>query len=67
METLKIIVDLKNDNVRTEGMIHQVKGNVDGNVNLQESGISEITDREEITEYFQDEYGDDYDVEVEFE
>ena len=50
MKTLKLIVDIENNNVRTEGSTHSLKGNVDGNINFYEAGIDGMTDKEEIEE-----------------
>lgn len=50
MKTLKLIVDIENNNVRTEGATHSLKGNVDGNINFYEAGIDGMTDKEEIEE-----------------
>ena len=67
MNYLEITVDYQNENVKTEGMIHSTKGNVDGYVNFQESGISKEMDQDEIIEYFEDQYSEDYNLIVEFE
>lgn len=48
--TLKLIVDIENNNVRTEGATHPLKGNVDGNINFFEAGIGGMTDKEVIEE-----------------
>ena len=62
MRTLKFIVDIEGNNVRTEGFER------DGNNTLEEAGLShtDLDNREEITEYFEECYPDD-DVTVEFE
>lgn len=57
MKTLKITVDVKNNNVRFS--------NSNLTNTLVESGLShtDLSDREEITEYFQEIHGDDTIVE----
>lgn len=67
METIKFIIDQENNNVRTVGATHSVKGNVDGNINFYEAGIDGLTDREEIEEALIELNEDQYDeVLVEF-
>lgn len=68
METknaLKLTVDFASKTVTTDGMIHEMKDNVDGTSTFEEAGIINI-DRDSIEEYFTEKYEDQYDVEVEF-
>lgn len=60
MKNLKITVDVKNNNV--------VFSNSELTNTLQEAGLShsDLSDREEIREYFKERYKEDYNVEVEF-
>ena len=59
METLKITVDVENNNVSFS--------NSQLTNTLNEAGLShtDISDCEEITEYFEGRYGEDYKVVVE--
>lgn len=50
MKTITFTIDIENNNVRTQGSTHSVKGNVDGNINFYEAGIDGLTDKEEIEE-----------------
>lgn len=50
MKKLKLIVDNKSKSVRTEGAMHSLKGNVDGNINFYEAGIDGMNDKDEIEE-----------------
>ena len=61
MKTLKFTIDIEGNNVRTEGF------EKDGNITLDEAGLShtDLTDNDEIQEYFEERYGDEYIVIVE--
>ena len=66
MRQLVIIVDQENDRVTTRGMWHSVKGYVDGNISLEEAGITPDMDRDEIEEFLREEWEDQYEVEIIF-
>jgi hypothetical protein len=65
LETLKLTVDFASKTVTTNGMIHSMKGNVDGTSTFEEAGIIDI-DKDSIEEHLNDRYSDKYDVTVEF-
>ncbi len=56
MQTLKFTIDIEGNNVRTEGF------KKDGNISLHEAGLShtDLTDIDQIEEYFVQRYGDEY-------
>ena len=63
MKKLQITIDRVNETVTTFGMIHSAKGNVDGTINFEESGINNEMSDDEIEEYFIEKH-EDFDVTV---
>lgn len=63
MKKLQITIDRVNETVTTFGMIHSAKGNVDGTINFEESGINNEMCDDEIEEYFIEKH-EDFDVTV---
>lgn len=61
MKTMAFTIDIENNNVETQGSIHSVKGNVDGNISFIEAGIGGLTDKEEIEEALIELNEEDYD------
>ena len=66
MKNLEITINRKNDSVTTFGMMHSVKGNVDGTINFYEAGINNEMEDNEIIDYFEEEYSSYYNVIVIF-
>ena len=58
---MKFIINLENDNVRTVGAT-SIKGNIDGNINLYQAGLDEMYCKDEITEYLQEQHGEETEV-----
>ncbi len=63
MKKLQITIDRVNETVTTFGMIHSMKGNVDGTINFEEAGINNEMSDDEIEEYFIEKH-EDYEVTV---
>lgn len=64
---VKVTVDFESKMITTHGMIHSMKGIVDGTITFEEAGITEL-DKDSIVEHFEDKAEEEcYEVQVEFE